>query len=129
MFLDANMSNEVEQKLKENFPNSKKSISKKHLSNCTGAGRGTQQSFTGTHRPMLMLIFNMKTFARVIIIVFLLTTVSSTFRAEVRGNAVIQVPEGCHWPSHYIECMMKEKKKRSPDYYDLEGICYELACT
>ena len=31
MFLDANMSNEVEQKLKENFPNSKKSISKKHV--------------------------------------------------------------------------------------------------
>ena len=50
-------------------------------------------------------------------------------QAEVRRNAVIQVPEGCHWPSHYIECMMKEKKKRSPDYYDLEGICYELACT
>ena len=31
MFLDANMSNEVEQKLKENFPNPKKSISKKHV--------------------------------------------------------------------------------------------------
>ena len=31
MFLDANMSNEVEQKLKENFPNFKKSISKKHV--------------------------------------------------------------------------------------------------
>ncbi|CAH3173359.1 unnamed protein product, partial [Porites evermanni] len=82
---------------KENFPNSikreifqltsifkpNKSISKKHVK--------------------LMLIFNMKTFARVIIIVFLITTVSSTFRddqAEVRRNADIQVPEGCHWPSH-----------------------------
>ena len=32
-------------------------------------------------------------------------------QAEVRRNADIQVPEGCHWPSHYIECMMEEKKK------------------
>ena len=52
-------------------------------------------------------------------------------QAEVRRNADIKVPEGCHWPSHYIniECMMEETKKRSPDYYDLEGICYDLACT
>ena len=50
-------------------------------------------------------------------------------QAEVRRNADIQVPEECHWPSHYIECMMKEKEKRSPDYYDLVGIFYELACT
>ena len=52
-------------------------------------------------------------------------------QAEVRRNADIQVPEGCHRPSHYIniECMMEETKKRSPDYYDLEGICYDLACT
>ncbi|CAH3176826.1 unnamed protein product, partial [Porites lobata] len=120
MFLDANMSNEVEQKLKENFPNSikEKFLAELHprakRAKCTGAGRGTQQSLMGTLRPMLMLVFNMKTFARVIIIVFLLTTVSSTFRddqAEVRRNADIQVPEGCHWPSHYIECMMEEKKK------------------
>ena len=31
-----------------------------------------------------MLVFNMKTFARVIIVVFLLTTVSSTFRGKVQ---------------------------------------------
>ena len=54
---------------------------------------------------------------------------SINHQAEVRRNAHIQVPEGCHWPSHYIECMMEEKKKRSPDYYDLVGIFYELACT
>ena len=88
-----------------------------------------------------MLIFNMKTFARVIIIVFLLFILQRTNfvstknidncvllflyvlpiddQAEVRRNADIQVPEECHWPSHYIECMMEEKKKRSPDYYDL----------
>ena len=50
-------------------------------------------------------------------------------QAEVRRNADIQVPEGCHWPSHYIQCMMEEKKNRSPDHYDLVGIFYELACT
>ena len=35
-----------------------------------------------------MLIFNMKTFARVIIIVFLLTTVSSTFRGKVLTHCI-----------------------------------------
>ena len=35
-----------------------------------------------------MLVFNMKTFARVIIIVFLLTTVSSTFRGKVLTHCI-----------------------------------------
>ena len=39
-------------------------------------------------------------------------------QAEVRRNADIQVPEGCHWPSHYIQCMMEANKNRSPDYYN-----------
>ena len=29
-------------------------------------------------------------------------------QAKVRRNVDIQVSEGCHWPSHYIECMMGE---------------------
>ena len=33
-------------------------------------------------------------------------------QAEVRRNADIQVPEGCHWPSYYIECMMEEKLRK-----------------
>ena len=36
-----------------------------------------------------MLIFNMKTFARVIIIVFLLTTVSSTFGGKVLTHYIL----------------------------------------
>ena len=35
-----------------------------------------------------MLIFNMKTFARVIIIVFLLTTVSVTFRGKALTHCI-----------------------------------------
>ena len=35
-----------------------------------------------------MLVFNMKTFARVIIIVFLLTTVTSTFTSKVLTHCI-----------------------------------------
>ena len=53
--------------------------------------------------------------------------------AEIRRNAEIQVPEGCTFPDGYIECMTERRRKRSFTSpladYDLEGICYEIACT